>query len=474
LPRTQAQANPETTRESGTEPRHHRTAGRILAADDQQHILEAIELLLRPEGYEVNTAKSPAAVREALASEFYDVVLIDLNYTRDTTSGQEGLDLLSEIVAFDSSLPVIVMTAWGNVGLAVEAMRRGARDFIQKPWENERLLAILRTQTELHRALQRTQQLEAEARLLRTERRPDFIATAPAMQPVLQTIARIGPSDANVLITGEHGTGKEVVAQTLHALSHRSNMPMVAVNTGALSEGVFESELFGHVKGAFTDARTDRIGRFELADNGTIFLDEIGNIPYRQQAKLLRVLETGEVERVGSSRAKHVNVRVVSATNTDLQAAIAAGQFREDLLFRLNTVEIHLPALRERREDIPALAAHFLSRYAGRYRVQVRGFAPAALQAMMQYPWPGNVRELEHTLERAVLMCRNEEIHVSDLGLNVQRPQGQNLEELSLEEVEGILVRKALQRFHGNVSQAAEALGLSRGALYRRMERYGL
>jgi len=366
------------------------------------------------------------------------------------------------------------MTAWGNVGLAVEAMRRGARDFIQKPWENERLLAILRTQTELHRALQRTQQLEAEARLLRTERRPDFIATAPAMQPVLQTIARIGPSDANVLITGEHGTGKEVVAQTLHALSHRSNMPMVAVNTGALSEGVFESELFGHVKGAFTDARTDRIGRFELADNGTIFLDEIGNIPYRQQAKLLRVLETGEVERVGSSRAKHVNVRVVSATNTDLQAAIAAGQFREDLLFRLNTVEIHLPALRERREDIPALAAHFLSRYAGRYRVQVRGFAPAALQAMMQYPWPGNVRELEHTLERAVLMCRNEEIHVSDLGLNVQRPQGQNLEELSLEEVEGILVRKALQRFHGNVSQAAEALGLSRGALYRRMERYGL
>ena len=474
MPRTQAQAHPETLRESAAEPRLRKNAGRILAADDQQHILEAMELLLRPEGYEVDTAKSPAAVREALASEFYDVVLIDLNYTRDTTSGQEGLDLLSEIVALDSSLPVIVMTAWGNVGLAVEAMRRGARDFIQKPWENERLLAILRTQTELHRALQRTQQLEAEARLLRAEGRPEFIATAPAMQPVLQTIARIGPSDANVLITGEHGTGKEVVAQTLHSLSPRSTMPMVAVNTGALSEGVFESELFGHVKGAFTDARTDRIGRFELADNGTIFLDEIGNVPYRQQAKLLRVLETGEVERVGSSRAKHVNVRVVSATNTDLQAAIAAGQFREDLLFRLNTVEIHLPALRERREDTPALAAHFLSRYAGRYRVPVRGFAPAALQAMMQYPWPGTERELEHTLERAVLMCRNEEIQVSDLGLSVQRPQGQNLEELSLEEVEGILVRKALQRFHGNVSQAAEALGLSRGALYRRMERYGL
>ena len=397
-----------------------------------------------------------------------------MNYTRDTTSGQEGLDLLSEIVSFDSNLPVIVMTAWGNVRLAVEAMRRGARDFIQKPWENERLLAIIRTQVELHRALQRTQQLEAETRLLRAEGAPDFIASAPAMQPVLQTMARIGPSDANVLVTGEHGTGKEVVARTLHILSPRASMPLVAVNTGALPEGTFESELFGHVKGAFTDARTDRIGRFELADNGTIFLDEIGNVPMRQQAKLLRVIETGEIERVGSSRTKKVNVRVISATNSDLAAAIAAGQFREDLLFRLNTVEIHLPALRERREDIPALAAHFLARYAQRYRVQVRGFAPAAMQTMMQYTWPGNVRELEHTLERAVLMAQGEDVQVSDLGLNLQRPQGQNLEELSIEEVESILVRKALQRFHGNVSQAAEALGLSRGALYRRMERYGL
>jgi DNA-binding NtrC family response regulator len=354
-------------------------------------------------------------------------------------------------------------------------MRRGARDFIQKPWENERLLAILRTQVELHRALQRTQHLEAEARLLRAEGRPDFIAAAPSMQPVLQTIARIGPSDANVLVTGEHGTGKEIVAQTLHALSSRASMPLVAVNTGALPEGTFESELFGHVKGAFTDARMDRIGRFELADNGTIFLDEIGNVPMRQQAKLLRVLETGEIERVGSSRTKHINVRVISATNSNLQDAIAAGLFREDLLFRLNTVEIPIPPLRDRREDIPLLAAYFLKRYATRYRVAVSGFAATALQAMMQYAWPGNVRELEHTLERAVLMCQTGEIQVSDLGLSVQqRSLGLNLEELSIEEVEGILVRKALQRFHGNVSQAAEALGLSRGALYRRMERYGL
>jgi DNA-binding NtrC family response regulator len=455
--------------------KHDSTApARVLAADDQEHILEALELLLRPQGYKMDKVRSPALVREALSSTSYDAVLIDLNYTRDTTSGQEGLDLLSQIVSLDASIPVIVMTAWANVELAVEAMRRGARDFVQKPWENERLLSILRTQVELHRALQRAARLEAENRLLRAEGRPEFIATAPAMQSVLETLARVGPSDANVLITGEHGTGKEIVAQTLHALSARAARPLVAVNTGAIPDGVFESELFGHVKGAFTDARTDRIGRFELADGGTIFLDEIGNVPLRQQAKLLRVLESGEIERVGSSRSRRVNVRVLSATNSDLSAACASGQFREDLLFRLNTVEIHLPALRERREDIPALAAHFLARYSARYRRQVQGFDSAAVQTLMQYPWPGNVRELDHTIERAVLMCRTDEIQPADLALSSQRTQTQGLEDLSLEAVEAMLVRKALQRYQGNVSQAADALGLSRGALYRRMEKYGL
>src|SRR3954463_437066 len=363
---------------------------RILAADDQEHILEALDFLLRPEGYRVDKVRSPEMVAEAVAVTSYDAVLIDLNYTRDTTSGQEGLDLLSRIVALDATVPVIVMTAWANVELAVEAMRRGARDFVQKPWENDRLISILRTQVELHRALQHAARLEAENRLLRAEGRPEFLATAPAMQPVLDTIARVGPSDSNVLITGEHGTGKEVVAQTLHALSARSSRPLVAVNTGAIPDGVFESELFGHVKGAFTDARSDRIGRFELADGGTIFLDEIGNVPLRQQAKLLRVLESGEVERVGSSRSRRVNVRVLSATNSDLSAACGTGQFREDLLFRLNTVEIHVPPLRERREDIALLGAHFLARYAARYRRPVQRFDPAALQAMMQYSWPGN------------------------------------------------------------------------------------
>lgn len=447
---------------------------RILAADDQPSILQAIELLLRPQGYVVDTVGSPLWLRDALATTSYDAVLIDLNYTRDTTSGQEGLDLLSEIVAIDSTLPVIVMTAWGSVELAVEAMRRGARDFIQKPWENERLVSILRTQVELHRALQHAERLAAENRLLNAQGRPDLIAASPAMMPVLDTVTRIASSDANVLITGEHGTGKEVVARTIHALSGRASRALIAVNTGGLAEGIFESELFGHVKGAFTDARTDRIGRFELADGGTIFLDEIGNVPVRQQAKLLRVIESREIERVGSSRSKRVDVRVISATNRDLHAASQSGEFREDLLFRLNTVEIPLPALRERKEDIPALAMHFLSNYSSRYRREIKGIDSVALRAMSQYAWPGNVRELEHTIERAVLMCRTDQLQTGDLGLGGQRIQQPNLEELSLEGVESILIRKALQRFQGNVSQAAEALGLSRGALYRRMEKYGL
>jgi DNA-binding NtrC family response regulator len=331
----------------------------------------------------------------------------------------------------------------------------------------------VQTQVELHRALQEAERLQAENRLLAAEGRPELIATAAAMQPVLDTVARIGPSDANVLITGEHGTGKEVIARTLHSVSSRAGHSLVAVNTGAIPEGIFESELFGHIKGAFTDARNDRIGRFELAHRGTLFLDEIGNVPLHQQAKLLRALESGEIERVGSSQTRQVDVRVVSATNADLQSACASGQFREDLLFRLNTVEIHLPALRERREDIPVLAQHFLNRYVSRYRLSVRGFDAAAFQVMSQYSWPGNVRELEHAVERAVLMCRGEEVQPGDLGLGTQRASGQNLEDLSLEAVESILIRKALQRFSGNVSQAAEALGLSRGALYRRMEKHG-
>ncbi len=449
---------------------------RLLIGDDQPHILEALQLLLKSEAYLLETARSPSLVLECLASSEFDGILIDLNYTRDTTSGREGLDLLASIRARDSQIPVIVMTAYANVDLAVEAMRRGANDFIQKPWDNPRLLTILRTQMDLHRAQKRAEWLEAENRVLRAAApdTPDFIAQATSMYPVVDLMGRIGPSDANVLITGEHGTGKEVVAQTLHRLSHRASRHLVAVNTGALSEGTFESEIFGHVKGAFTDARADRVGRFELASGGTLFLDEIANIPMRQQAKLLRVLETGELERVGSSTTRKVDVRMISATNADLHTEAAAGSFREDLLFRLNTVEIQLPPLRDRREDIPTLAAHFLSRYSSRYRRSIEGFDGAALQTMLTHAWPGNVRELDHTMERAVLMARSSRISVADLGLNPARSTSQNLDDLSLEAVEAILIRKALARSNGNVSHAAEALGLSRGALYRRMEKYGV
>ncbi len=449
---------------------------RLLLADDQVHILEALQLLLKPEGYLLHTAQSPAAALMELSCETFDAVLMDLNYSRDTTSGAEGLALLGQVLAADSRLPVVVMTAWGNVELAVEAMRLGARDFVQKPWENARLLTILRTQIELRQALRRTRTLEAEL-LLRTENLPEFIATAPSMRPLLDGIARVGPSDANVLITGEHGSGKEVVAQTIHAVSARAAQTLVAVNTGALPEGTFESELFGHVRGAFTDARTDRIGRFELADKGTLFLDEIANVPMSRQAKLLRVLETGHAERVGSSKTYKVDVRVLSATNAILPREVEEGRFREDLLFRLNTVELRLPPLRERREDIAPLAAHFLARHAARYRRPLTGLSHGALQVMLGYPWPGNVRELDHTMERALLMAHGPYIELVDLGLASARAATTALDELdklSLEAVEAILVRKALTRASGNISQAAELLGLSRGALYRRLEKHGI
>lgn len=447
---------------------------RVLVADDQPSILEAVEMLLAPHGMAVDSVRSPQAVLETLGQREYDVVLIDLNYTRDTTSGQEGLTLLARIQEFDPRLPVIVMTAWGNIGLAVESIKRGARDFVEKPWENDRLLSLVRVHAELRQALRRTSQLELENSLLRAEGAPEFVASAPSMRPVLEMIAQIGPSDANVLITGEHGTGKEIVARLLHAASPRSRMALIAVNAGGLPEGTFESEIFGHVKGAFTDARTDRIGRFEMANGGTLFLDEIANVPLRQQAKLLRVLETGELERVGSSQTRRVDVRVLSATNARLHEEAAAGNFREDLLFRLNTVEIHLPPLRERHEDIPLIATHFLNRNRSRYRKQITGFSPAAMEQMMRYSWPGNVRELEHTVERAVLLCRGEEIEPAALGLTATRAAAASIDTMSIDEMESHLIAKTLRRYDGNISQAAESLGLSRAALYRRIEKYGL
>ncbi|HYU34765.1 MAG TPA: sigma-54 dependent transcriptional regulator [Thermoanaerobaculia bacterium] len=451
---------------------------RALIADDLREVRESLRLLLKAEGYETETAASPAEVLQTVTARELDVVLMDLNYTRDTTSGQEGLDLIARLRAVDDSLPIVVMTAWASVNLAVEAMRQGARDFIEKPWENNRLLSILRTQIDLGRALRRGKHLEAENELLRTggqgDGRPTLIATSPEMRPVLELIERVGPSEANVLITGENGTGKGVVARALHTVSPRAAQALVTVNTGGFAESIFESELFGHVRGAFTDAKADRVGRFELADHGTLFLDEIANISLPQQAKLLRVLETGEFERLGSSKTRTADVRIISATNADLREDVAQGKFRQDLLFRLNTVEIHLPPLRSRHADIAPLAEHFLRQHAQRYRKELAGFEESAVEMLLSHPWPGNVRELDHAVERAVLMAIGDRVRARDLGLQPPAPAPGSLEEMPLEEVERVLIHKALARYGGNVSQAAHALGLSRSALYRRLEKHGL
>jgi DNA-binding NtrC family response regulator len=453
---------------------------RVLAADDQPDVLEALKLLLKGpgspghgDGYDVDTARSPNEVLLAVQSRDYDAVLIDLNYARDTTSGLEGLDLLQRIPLLDATLPIVVMTAWASVESVVEAMRRGAYDYVEKPWDNARLLATLRNAVALGSAQRRSLRLESENRALRSAPRPELIAESSAMRPVLQLMERIAPSDANVLIYGEHGTGKELVANWLHAASPRANRPFVAVNMGGLSEGVFESELFGHVKGAFTDAKADRVGRFELADSGTLFLDEIANISLSQQSKLLRVLQTGELERVGSSKLRHVDVRILSATNMTLPNEVAEGRFREDLLFRLNTIELQLPPLRERRDDIPRLAHAFLRRHAQRYRKTISGFDAGASQSLLDYSWPGNIRELGHAIERAVLLATGEQLRATDLGLrsstSAAPPGAPRLDDLTLADAEQLLIRRALARFEGNVSLAAKHLGVSRSALYRRL-----
>ena len=450
---------------------------RILIADDTPDVLVALRLLLKPEGFAISTAQSVAEILDLLRTREFDVALVDLNYTRDTTSGAEGLDLLAQVAALDPVLPVVVMTAWGSIELAVEAMRRGARDFIQKPWDNLRLISILRTQVDLARAMRLNQRLREENDALARPEPADFIARSAAMRPVLDLIERIGPSDANVLITGEHGSGKEVVARALHAASPRSGRPMVAVNAGSIAETLFESELFGHVKGAFTGASADRAGRFEMADRGTLFLDEIANLPLAQQAKILRVLETGEFERLGSSRSRRADVRLLSATNADPHAEVAAGRFREDLLFRINTVHIHLPPLRERGEDIQLLAMHFLRRYANRYRRPLCGFEDAAVRALMSHAWPGNVRELDHVVERAVLLARGESIATAELGLGAQpaaAPSAATARSLNLEQAEREVIRKALEQVQGNVAEAAKQLGLSRSSLYRRLQKYAM
>jgi DNA-binding NtrC family response regulator len=451
-----------------------RPRAKILICDDQPEILDAIKLVCTAEGMQCSTVDSPDAVLPRLAEEEFDLLLMDMNYHQDRTGGQEGLNLLRTVHQSDPSLPIVVMTAWGSIPLAVQAVQLGAKDFLQKPWENERLLSIVRNQIELRAALKGKERLEAENSVLRSAQASvgGFVALSPGMQEVKRIVEQVAPSDANVLITGENGTGKGVVARLLHQLSGRSQQPLISVNMGGIPETLFESEMFGHVKGAFTDARTDRAGRFELADSGTLFLDEIANLTGSQQAKILRVLETGEFERVGSSKTKQADVRILTATNADLLAEINAARFREDLYFRLNTIQVHLPPLRERLDDIPELARYFLGELTARYRKKGFELSPEALQALRRYSWPGNIRELRHVMERAVLLARSSTIQPADLGLQPATSRANVLEEMDLESMEAHLIKKALDRHNGNAVNAAKALGLSRSAFYRRLQKY--
>ncbi len=446
----------------------------VLLADDQSDVREALRLLLKSEGIASVGVPDPVQAVEAVRRREFACALIDCNYSRDTTSGEEGLDLLDRLRKEAPNLPVIVMTAWGNVPLTVEAMRRGATDFIEKPWNNARLLNVLRTQIALAQATHRQRRLEAENGLLQGDADDDFAAVSPAMQRVMSLVTRVASSDANVLVLGENGTGKGVIARRLHALSPRSARAYVKVNMGGIAESVFESEMFGHVRGAYTDAKSERMGRFELADGGTLFLDEVGNVPSSQQPKLLRVLEDGEFERLGSSRTQQVDVRLISATNADLDTDVAAGRFRKDLLYRLNTLEIRLPPLRERAADILPLARRFLARSAQRYGREQLRLAASAERALENWRWPGNVRELQHLMERAALLAEHDQVTAAMLAFGAPSDPAQDIEGMTLEQAEAWLIQRAMERHGGNLQQAAEALGITRQALYRRLDKHDL
>ncbi|QEE25921.1 sigma-54-dependent Fis family transcriptional regulator [Rhodanobacter glycinis] len=446
----------------------------VLLADDQADVREALRLLLKAEGIASVGVADPAAALEAVRKREFACALIDCNYSRDTTSGEEGLDLLERLRQLAPELPVVAMTAWGNVPLTVEAMRRGAADFIEKPWNNARLLSVLRAQMALGEGARKQRRLEAENALLRGGSGDAFIAESPVMRRVLAMVDRIASSDANVLVLGENGTGKGVIAERIHALSPRAARSLVKVNMGGIAESVFESEMFGHVRGAYTDAKGERIGRFELADGGTLFLDEIGNVPAAQQPKLLRVLEDGEFERLGSSRTQRVDVRLVSATNADLAAEVAEGRFRRDLMYRLNTLEVRLPPLRERVEDILPLARAFLARSAARYGRDGLQLAASAERALMAWRWPGNVRELQHLMERAALLAEHDQVSAGALSFGAPPEPAQDIDGMTLEQAEAWLVKRALERHDGNLQHAADALGITRQSLYRRLEKHDL
>lgn len=441
----------------------------ILVADDHADVRQALSLLLRDCGYDVATAASPAEALSALRQSPPDLVLLDLNYRRDTTSGAEGLELLKQIRAQQRELPIVILTGWATVSLAVEAMHLGAQDFLEKPWENARVRAIVANHLTAARARAEVRRLDDAGRIAdRAEGGPVY--RSRAMQDVLAVASRVAASEVPVLLTGESGTGKSLIARWLHEHSARANGPFVSVNLGGLAETLFESELFGHVKGAFTDARADRAGRIERASGGTLFLDEISNITPAQQARLLHVLEDKTFERVGEAVPRPANARILAATNADVRQLIRAGRFREDLYFRLNTVEIALPPLRGRRDDIPLLATYYLARYAKESGQEPLTLTDAAARALESHDWPGNVRELAHVVQRAVLLAKDGAIEVADLRLG-QREAVETLENLTLEQAERYVIQRALESCGGDVAAAAVKLGMSRSALYRRLEK---
>jgi DNA-binding NtrC family response regulator len=453
--------------------------GKVLVIDDNQDILFALKLLLKPEVERVETISQPEKIIDLMKEESWDLFLLDMNFTKDAISGQEGFDWLQKILTTDPQAVVVFITAYGDAEKAVKAMKAGATDFILKPWQNEKLLATVHSSLKLRQSRMEATQLRQKQREISAvldQPFTDFIGQSPEMQQIFNTIKKVAPTDANILILGENGTGKELVARAIYRNSLRSNEVFISVDLGSITETLFESELFGHEKGAFTDAKAMKQGRFEIASGGTLFLDEIGNLSSQMQTKLLTVIERREVTRVGANKPLSIDVRLICATNNNLSAEVAEGRFRQDLLYRINTVEIHLPPLRDRSSDIPILAEHFLKIYTKKYRKSIRSLQSGAVKKLISYSWPGNVRELQHAIERAVIMAEGETLAPDDFILSSPGKKSGELEfdTYNLDEIEKIIIQKVLKQYNGNITQAANDLGLTRTSLYRRMEKHGL